>query len=113
MSDQTPEARLAAALWDALEGIGHIDVDASERGDGYGERAMLGLVRSALAADPTLAADLALGAAVRRLEATGREWSIEARPMTYHVWTGVFGDPTTIAPTLIEAIEEALPDEPA
>ena len=66
-----------------------------------------------LAADPTLAADLALAAAVRRLEATGREWSIEARPMTYHVWTGVFGDPTTIAPTLIEAIEEALPDEPA
>jgi len=85
-ADQTPESRLTAALWDALEGIGHIDVDASERGDGYGERAMLGLVRSALAADPTLAADLALAAAVRRLDSDN--WGIVYDKGKFYVSNG-------------------------
>ena len=105
-ADQTPESRLTAALWDALEGIGHIDVDASERGDGYGERAMLGLVRSALAADPTLAADLALAAAVKRLY---EEWPDRRR--SPHLFAdGPGWRITTDDWTIDSGIHESLPD---
>jgi len=58
-----------------------------------------------------IARDAAVGRAVRRLEETGREWRIEARPMTYHIWTGVFGDPETIAPDIVSGVAAALRHE--
>jgi len=58
-----------------------------------------------------IARDAAVGRAVRRLEETGREWRIEARPMTYHIWTGVFGAPETIAPNIVSGVAAALGDD--
>ena len=95
--DQTPEARLAAALQGTHGQLNGSYVDVARR---------------ILAADPTLAADLALAAAVRRLPNENLsirhcptddeyEWCVAINAKGYKVGCGT---------TLTAAIEEALDD---
>jgi len=109
MTDQTPEARLAAAL------DGCDDFDCEHRlvrhdpinGDVWWMRCRA--VAAALAADPTIAADLALAAAVRRLP---EYWSVERYEDDWHVHDSRRKVPCIgHANTLTAAIEEALRDD--
>lgn len=59
----------------------------------------------------SLLAEAEAGRAVLALEATGHEWRIEARAMSFHVWAGVMGRPASVASTLQAATAAALQDE--
>jgi len=59
MTDQTPEARLAAALLAALKDTGYLLTHE------YADSGVIDVGDAMVRADPTLAADLALAAAVR------------------------------------------------
>jgi len=110
VSDQTPEARLAAAL--PISVIDHAtEHDVVVRGRYTLDASMMRerLVAGMTAADPTLAADLALAAAVRRLEGY---WTVEHVPVE-DGWKwqvtrpdGDMFDATTIA-AAIKAAKEA------
>ena len=106
MTDQTPEARLAAAWTE------HIDYQQSIRleiDDEPPHACSSRCVTDILAADPTLAADLALAAAVRRL---GDDWWLDqvtrkdgSTRFVAHIYpSGRHGT----GPTLVAAIEDAL-----
>jgi len=62
VTDQTPEARLAAALLAALKDTGYLLTHE------YADSGVIDVGDAMVRADPTLAADLALAAAVRELE---------------------------------------------
>jgi len=62
VTDQTPEARLAAALLAALKDTGYLLTHE------YADSGVIDVGDAMVRADPTLAADLALAAAVRRLD---------------------------------------------
>ena len=90
MTDQTPEARLAAALQGTHGQLNGSYVDVARR---------------IIAADPTLAADLALAAAVRELE--------DITEMSYDPslrrgqWDVRINDHVGVGDTLTAAIEAA------
>ena len=104
----TPTERIAAAL----HGLSCEPEDY--RHDGI-QRCLID-ARVLIAADPSIAADLELAAAVRRLEATGLEWKV-ARDRFYRsrFTVTVFSesmmarDREAEGPSLVETIIAALP----
>jgi hypothetical protein len=117
-----PEARLAAALGAVEEilaeyGLRTYDRDGIHRWrcewpDRYGPcecfADMMQAIRDAfLAADPTIEADLALAAAVGRLEG---KWAIVIEDDSVRVFS-LLDERKAAAPTLTAAITEALSDD--
>ena len=111
MTDQTPEARLAAALYHTLWGDyepGNDDHLAEQPEEWFDPP--LVLAKSTLAADPTLAADLALAAAVRRLS-DSIAWTLRGGPdgVATEAWntqTGAVGSGDTIEAAITEALRD-------
>jgi len=103
MTDQTPEARLAAAL--------HTLLDRFSLKAWHPRNELLAqqIARDLPTADPALAADLALAAAVRGLDDAEDVTIIEYDPsITDYPWTVDIGRRHSDAATLTAAIEEAL-----
>jgi len=106
MTDQTPEARLAAALLAALKDTGYLLTHE------YADSGVIDVGDAMVRADPTLAADLALAAAVRGLpDDVTKTIAIERRGELYRAAVYPGTGPATGWGDLTAAIEEAMRDD--